>query len=184
MRTGLRGHITALMPQEVILPRRGLTSTTSKVLRASLRNPRQHQLTPGDKFWDAERTMQEVTMAAYFKPFGAEQAELPQALQVSVLLLLHLKCPAYTSTLGTTGTLMSLIVPCAGCYRCRTACLSWCVGGGVCCPRVQRLLVAAKGNMDVRLAACCFFNALASPCVVQGPGWPAQSSGRLLCSAC
>lgn len=83
LRTGLRGHITALMPQEVILPRRGLTSTTSKVLRASLRNPRQHQLTPGDRFWDAERTMEEITKAAYFKPSGAEQAGVPEALQVS-----------------------------------------------------------------------------------------------------
>ena len=85
MRTGLRGHITALMPQEIILPRKGLTATTSKVLRASLRNPRQHQLTPGDRFWDAERTLQEIKEAAYFNPTIAEQPCLPQALQVSVL---------------------------------------------------------------------------------------------------
>ena len=85
MRTGLRGHITALMPQEIILPRKGLTATTSKVLRASLRNPRQHQLTPGDRFWDADRTLQEIKEAAYFNPTNAEQACLPQALQVSVL---------------------------------------------------------------------------------------------------
>ena len=85
MRTGLRGHITALMPQEIILPRKGLTATTSKVLRASLRNPRQHQLTPGDGFWDAERTLQEIKEAAYFNPTNAEQAYLPQPLQVSVL---------------------------------------------------------------------------------------------------
>ena len=85
MRTGLRGHITALMPQEIILPRKGLTATTSKVLRASLRNPRQHQLTPGDRFWDAERTLQEIKEAAYFTPTAkAEQNCLPQALQVSV----------------------------------------------------------------------------------------------------
>lgn len=85
MRTGLRGHITALMPQEIILPRKGLTATTSRVLRASLRNPRQHQLTPGDRFWDAERTLQEIKEAAYFNPAAkAEQACLPQALQVSV----------------------------------------------------------------------------------------------------
>lgn len=94
LRTGLRGHITALMPQEVILPRRGLTSTTSKVLRASLRNPRQHQLTPGDRFWDAERTMEEVTKAAYFKPTSTEQAGLPQALQVSFLHCIPVPCDA------------------------------------------------------------------------------------------
>ena len=84
MRTGLRGHITALLPQEIILPRKGLTATTSKVLRASLRNPRQHQLTPGDKFWDAERTLQEIKESAYFNPADAEQGCLPQALQVTV----------------------------------------------------------------------------------------------------
>lgn len=85
MRTGLRGHITALMPQEIILPRKGLTATTSKVLRASLRNPRRHQLTPGDRFWDADRTLQEIKEAAYFNPTAkAEQNCLPQALQVSV----------------------------------------------------------------------------------------------------
>ena len=91
MRTGLRGHITALMPQEIILPKRGLTSTTSRVLRAALRNPRQHQLTPGHTFWDADRTLQEIQEAAYFKRNGAKQAELPQALQVG--------CPVFPSVL-------------------------------------------------------------------------------------
>lgn len=84
MRTGLRGHITALMPQEIILPKRGLTSTTSRVLRASLRNPRQHQLIPGHSFWDADRTLQEIKEAAYFKSNGAKQTDLPQALQVGL----------------------------------------------------------------------------------------------------
>lgn len=46
MRTGLRGHLAALMPQEVIMPK-GLSSTTSKVLKASLRQPRLHQLPAG-----------------------------------------------------------------------------------------------------------------------------------------
>lgn len=82
MRTGLRGHITALMPQEIILPKGRLTSTTSKVLRASLRNPRQHQLVPGDSFWDAARTLQEVKQAGYFKAAEGQQGQLPWALQV------------------------------------------------------------------------------------------------------
>lgn len=47
MRTGLRGHLAALMPQEVIMPKGRLSSTTSKVLKASLRQPRLHQLPPG-----------------------------------------------------------------------------------------------------------------------------------------
>ena len=82
MRTGLRGHITALMPQEVILPRGRLSSTTCKVLRASLRSPRQHQLIPGDGFWDAARTMEEVKQAGYFTACEAKTGALPQALQV------------------------------------------------------------------------------------------------------
>ena len=47
MRTGLRGHLAALMPQEVIMPKGRLSSTTSKVLKASLRQPRQYQLPLG-----------------------------------------------------------------------------------------------------------------------------------------
>ena len=47
MRTGLRGHLAALMPQEVIMPKGRLSSTTSKVLKASLRQPRLHQLPAG-----------------------------------------------------------------------------------------------------------------------------------------
>ena len=115
MRTGLRGHITALMPQEIILPRRGLTTTTSKVLQASLRNPRQHQLTPGDGFWDAERTLQEVKEAGYFNPTNAEQACLPQALQVSFLDSAVLPDhPAHSICIVSTDIfqdLLSVIVP-------------------------------------------------------------------------
>ncbi len=86
MRTGLRGHITALMPQEIILPKGKLSSTTSKVLRASLRNPKQHQLAPGDSFWDAASTLQQIEQAGYFK---ASQGGLPSALQVTLLLVSH-----------------------------------------------------------------------------------------------
>ena len=91
MRTGLRGHITALMPQELILPKGGLTSTTSRVLRASLRNPRQHQLTPGEGFWDAEKTLQEVKQAGYFDA-NEGQGSLPHALQVHAVTAPHACC--------------------------------------------------------------------------------------------
>lgn len=47
MRTGLPGHLAALMPQAVIMPKGRLSSTTSKVLKASLRQPRLHQLPAG-----------------------------------------------------------------------------------------------------------------------------------------
>lgn len=47
MRTGLRGHLAALTPQEIILPKGRLSSTTLKVLKAALRQPRQHQLPSG-----------------------------------------------------------------------------------------------------------------------------------------
>ena len=89
MRTGLRGHITALMPQEIILPKGKLSSTTSKVLRASLRNPRQHQLAPGDSFWDAASTLQEIEKAGYSKASRGQQGGLPPALQVMLLLFSH-----------------------------------------------------------------------------------------------
>ena len=89
MRTGLQGHITALMPQEIILPKGKLSSTTSKVLRASLRNPRQHQLAPGVSFWDAASTLQEIDQASYFKASQGQQGALPPALQVMLLLFSH-----------------------------------------------------------------------------------------------
>ena len=94
MRTGLRAHITALMPQEVILPKGSLSSTTSKVLRASLRNPRQHSLTPRVAFWDADRTLQEVQEAKYFTASETGQTEIPQALQVRLWSLLPVNCIA------------------------------------------------------------------------------------------
>ena len=81
MRTELRGHITALLPQELIVPRRALTSTTSKVLRAALGNPRQHQSAPGEGFWDAAKTQQELKEAGYFNNSEGQQP-LPAALQV------------------------------------------------------------------------------------------------------
>ncbi|DBA75103.1 TPA: hypothetical protein ACH3X1_010428 [Trebouxia sp. C0004] len=84
MRTGLRGHITALMPQEIILPKGKLSSTTSQALRTSLRNPRQHQLAPGDSFWDAASTLREIEKAGYFKASQGQQGALPQALQALV----------------------------------------------------------------------------------------------------
>jgi len=77
------------MPQEIILPKGKLSSTTSKVLRASLRNPRQHQLAPGDSFWDAASTLQEIEQAGYFKASQGQQGALPPALQVMLLLFFH-----------------------------------------------------------------------------------------------
>ena len=92
MRTGLRGHITALMPREIILPKGKLTSTTSKVLRASLRNPRQHQLAAGSGCWDAAQTLQEVEQCGYFAASQGHQGGLPPALQVYMLPMLALFC--------------------------------------------------------------------------------------------
>ncbi|KAL0028206.1 hypothetical protein WJX79_001719 [Trebouxia sp. C0005] len=98
MRTGLRGHITALMPQEIILPKGKLSSTTSRVLRASLCNPRQHQLAPGDSFWDAATTLQEIDQAGYFKASQGQQGDMPPALHA--LVDARAACEAAVSALG------------------------------------------------------------------------------------
>ena len=67
MRTNLRSQLAALRPVEVVIPSKGLSAQTRKVLQASLRKPRLNQLQPDTEFWSADRTIDEVFRANYFE---------------------------------------------------------------------------------------------------------------------
>ena len=54
LRTNLRSQLAALRPVEVVIPSKGLSAQTRKVLQASLRKPRLNQLQPDSEFWSAD----------------------------------------------------------------------------------------------------------------------------------
>ncbi|GIL60874.1 hypothetical protein Vafri_15713 [Volvox africanus] len=66
IRSALRTQLTALQPQELVLPRKPLSATTSRVLRNAVRDPRINTMhgTSGD--WSAEKTYQALRDAEYF----------------------------------------------------------------------------------------------------------------------
>lgn len=67
MRSSLRAQLAALRPTELILPSQGISSVTKKVLTATLRSPRINRLPVDSSFWSANKTLQELGAADYFK---------------------------------------------------------------------------------------------------------------------
>lgn len=65
--------------RQVVLPRAGLSATTTKVIKAALRNPRVNQLKGPTGTWDADKTLADITRKAYYG--GADTAQWPAALR-------------------------------------------------------------------------------------------------------
>ncbi|GIL69309.1 hypothetical protein Vretimale_13435 [Volvox reticuliferus] len=74
VRSALRTQLTALQPQELVLPRKPLSATTSHVLRNGVRDPRINTMrgTSGD--WNAEKTYRALRDAEYFTASTASAA--------------------------------------------------------------------------------------------------------------
>lgn len=74
VRLGLRTHLTALRPVEVVLPRGRLTDTTTRLLHTALRKPQMNQL----------------TCAEHLRAHDALQVETTEQLHVSNIDCLYI----------------------------------------------------------------------------------------------
>lgn len=82
LRSGLRSHLTALAPVEILLPCGGLSSATHRALAASAVGAQVRQL-PAHDFWGADRLRKELKKSCYFG-----DGPVPTSLQVASLVKL------------------------------------------------------------------------------------------------
>ncbi|GFR46110.1 hypothetical protein Agub_g7598, partial [Astrephomene gubernaculifera] len=75
VRSTLRTQLTALQPQELVLPRKPLSATTSHVLRNGTRDPRVNVLRGLAGEWSAEKTYRFLRDRNYFTASAAAAAE-------------------------------------------------------------------------------------------------------------
>ncbi|EFJ45822.1 hypothetical protein VOLCADRAFT_105835 [Volvox carteri f. nagariensis] len=74
VRSTLRTQLTALQPQELVLPRKALSATTSHVLRNGVRDPRVNSMRGPAGDWSAEKTYRALRDAEYFTASSAAPA--------------------------------------------------------------------------------------------------------------
>ncbi len=96
LRAGLRSHLTALAPVEIVLPAGGLSAASHRALAASAGRAQLRQLAAGE-FWVADRLQRHLQKRAYF---GSGPA--PAALQARDAHLDTSLCDPSASTLAST----------------------------------------------------------------------------------
>ena len=66
-RSRLRALLAELRPVEALLPRGQLSGATLAALRSAPRPPQERPMPPGERFWSAQKTTEELESAQYFQ---------------------------------------------------------------------------------------------------------------------
>eukprot|EP00798_Chlamydomonas_sp_ICE-L_P022858 gene22858-30031_t len=75
VRSCLRTHLTAMQPVEVLLPKKELSSTTMRVLRGGLRDPRMNYMRGKSGEWGQDKVLNMLKKGDYFKGDAAAEGD-------------------------------------------------------------------------------------------------------------